>query len=387
VTYLYLMCAALSQRKMRTAITLLSILTAFLLFGFLDSVRNAFASAGQDVYGLDRLVTTSKISPFVVPLPRSLSDRIQSVPGVTLVGYGNDFSGAFRDPKNAVSLVPITDNYFDLYPEWHISAAERNAYNSLRTGAVAEDSLARKYKWKIGDRISLLTHLPQKDGSTTWTVDLVGIYYLADPNRMDDERALSFHWDYFDQARQDERGTVGWYIIKVADPSLTDSTSQAIDALSANSDHETSTESENAWAANVVSQFGNVGVIVGSIMGAVCFTLMLLAGNVMAQNARERIPEFAILKTVGFTARGVMALILGESVLMLLVGSVLGLAAASVLIDVGRSTLNTVIPISPVGAGVWFRGLLLAVVIGLIVGAPSALRGMRLRIVDALIHV
>lgn len=382
--YLHLIWAALFRRKMRTIFTLLSVLAAFLLFGLLDSVRSAFTHAGEGMAGIDRLAITSKISPFVVTLPKGLYSGIQAVPGVTEVSYGNMFGGTYQDAKNFVPIEAHADNYFDLYPEWHLSPAERQAFHDTRTGAIVPEGLARKFNWKLGDKIPLQTNLYQKNGSSTWTFDLVGIYHVTNPNRTNDEREVLFHWDFFDEARQSGNGTVEWFIVKVADPHQADQIAQAIDALSANSDHETKTESENALFADILSEFGDIGLIVGSIMGAVFFTLVLLTGNTMSQAVRERIPELATLKTIGFTARCVMGLVLGEAVLLLVLGGALGLAAAAVVVGGVHSKLDATVPMLPVAGAIWLRGLILAIVIGLVVGTLPAVRGMRLRIVDAL---
>jgi putative ABC transport system permease protein len=382
--YLPLVWAALLRRKMRTVLTLLSVVAAFLLFGLLDSVRSAFVNAGQSVLGADRLVTTSKISPFLVLLPKSLATSIQGVPGVAEVTYGSELSGFYQNAKNSLPIEAHADNYFDLYPEWVLPARELEAFLHTRTGAVVEESLARKFHWKIGDKIPIQTTLTQKNGSNTWTFDLVGIFRITDPNRMDDERQLAFHWEYLDKARPTDNGTVGWYILRVADLSQADRVAHEIDALSANSDHETKTEDENAYDAALVKQFANMGLIAGSIMGAVGFTLALLTGNTMAQTVRERIPELAILKTIGFSARGVMGLVLAESILLLVIGAVLGLTASVAVVGGLRSTLAHKVPTLPVTWAVWLRGMTLAIIIGFFVGLLPALRGMRLRVVDAL---
>jgi len=381
--YLHLIWAALFQRKLRTIFTLLSVLAAFLLFGLLDSVRSAFMHAGEGIPGADRIVTNGKLR-FGVPLPRSLQSAIQKVPGVVKASYGSFFRSTYRDPKNAVPIEAYEQHYLDLYPEWYIPAAQRQAFRTTRTGALAGEILAKKYGWKVGDRIPLQTNIVQEDGSNTWTFDLVGIYRIDNPNLKMMEGILYMNWDYLDEGRQSGKGTVEWFTVKVVSLKQADAISQAIDALSANSDHETKTQSEMALYAEWFRRFADVGLIVGSIMGAVVFTLVLLTGNVMAQAVRERIPEMAILKTIGFTARNVMGLVLGESVLLLLLGAVLGLAIATIVVAAVRFKLGPTVPMLPVAGSVWLRGLVLAGIIGLTVGVMPARRGMRLRIVDAL---
>jgi putative ABC transport system permease protein len=384
VKYLQLIWTAMFRSKTRTIFTLLSVLAAFLLFGLLDSVRSAFANAATSVAGVDRLMTVSKIS-FTLSLPKSLLPRIEALPGVAKVTYANWFGGIYQDPKNFFPNEAVADNFFDLYPEWRLSQAERTAFGNTRTGAVVGESLAKKFHWKLGDKIPLqATIYPQKNGGNNWTFDLVGIYRAADPKRKSEENLLFFNWDYFDEARAFGNGNVGWYVLKVTDRKLAQQVAQALDALSTNSDHETKTQTEQAFNAAFVGQYGDIGLIVGAIMGAVFFTLILLTGNTMAQAVRERIPELAVLKTIGFSNHSVLGLVLAESVLLILLGGAIGLVLAGVVVDAVRAAVGTAVPMTRVGAAIWLRGVGLMILIGLIVGALPARRGMRLRIVDAL---
>jgi putative ABC transport system permease protein len=384
VKYLQLVWAALLRRRVRTLFTVLSVVAAFLLFGLLDSVRGAFAGAGGSVAGLNRLVTISKIS-FTVQLPKSLLGRIQTIPGVADVTYANWFGGIYQDPKNFFPNEAVAANFIDAYPEWRLSAAERTAFRNTRTGAIVGAALAEKFHWRLGDKIPLEgTIFPQKNGSNTWVFDLVGIYHIDDPKQKSQEGALLFNWDYFDEARAFANGSVGWYVVRVADPARADAVAQAIDALSVNSDHETKTQSERAFQLAFVSQFGDIGLIVGAIMAAVFFTLILLTGNTMAQAVRERIPELAILKTIGFTSGSVLALLLAEAVLLLLLGGTTGVLLAGAVAAALEAALGFIFPPIVAAPLVWLRALGLMLLIGVIVGAMPAYRGLRLRIVDAL---
>jgi putative ABC transport system permease protein len=347
-------------------------------------VRDAFTSAGHNVAGARRMITMSKES-LVVSLPTSLLMRIQAVPGVSAVTYANWFGGYYQEPKNQLVTEAVAPNFFDLYEEFVLPAAQLRAFHETRTGAVVGQSLAEHFHWKVGQKIPLqATIFPQKDGSNTWTFDLVGIYHVNDPSLKGEEGAILFNWDYFDKTTQFGGGRAGWYIERVAQPKDADRIARAIDAISANSDHETKTQSEDAFQTSFVSQFADIGLIVGSIMGAVFFTLILLTGNTMAQAVRERIPELAILKTIGFSNRSVLSLVLAESVLLLALGGVIGLSIAQVAVSGIRARLGPQFPMLPVGAHAWLEGLALMVFIGLIVGALPARRGMSLRVVDAL---
>ena len=382
--YLQLVWSALLRHKARTLFTLLSVVAAFLLFGLLDAVRGAFAGAGAGVAGLNRLVTVSKIS-FTLQLPKSLLEPIRAVPGVTDVTYANWFGGIYQDPKNFFPNEAVAPNFLDAYPEWKMSAAERAAFRNTRTGAVVGAALAEQFQWKLGDKIPLQgTIFPQKNGNNTWTFELAGIYHLTDPKQKAQEKLLLFNWDYFDEARAFGGGNVGWYVVSVADPATADRVAHAIDALSVNSDHETKTQSERAFQLAFVSQFGDIGLIVGAIMAAVFFTLILLTGNTMAQAVRERIPELAILKTVGFTSGSVLGLLLTESVLLLVLGGVVGVLLAAAVAQGLEETLGFILPPIVSSIAVWVRSLALMVLIGIVVGALPAYRGLRLRVVDAL---
>jgi putative ABC transport system permease protein len=382
--YVQLIWAALLRRKARTVLTLLSVLVAFLLFGALDTVRSTFENAGQTSAGRDRLLVTPKVG-IGKPLPYSLLARIKEVPGVVGIEYGSHVVGTYQDPKNVVVVEAHADSFYDLYQEEiEVAPAELAALRRTRTGVLAGETLARKYGWKVGDKIPLRSEQPRKDGSTVWTFDVVGILRWIDPNMKIYEEMLFGNWDYVNEARQSDNDTVAYFSVKVSNVSEVDRVAREIDALTANSSQETKTQSENAWASAIFQQFGDMGLIATSIMGAVFFTLLLLTGHTMTRTVHERIPELAVLKTIGFTGWKILGLVLCESIAVVLLGGIIGLAAATAAVVGIRSSEVFPIPISPVAAEVWLRGLALAAAIGLIVGSLPALRGMRLRIVDAL---
>jgi putative ABC transport system permease protein len=383
--YLHLIWAALFRRKTRTILTLISILTAFLLFGMLDAVRTSFDQAGKSANGAERLQTGSKLS-FIQTLPSSLELPISKVPGVKSVAYANWFGGAYQDPHNQIFSFAVSPNYVDLFPEVEIAADQLKAFDNTRTGVLVGAQLAAQYHWKVGDKLPLQsTIFPTHDGTKNWTFDIVGIMRPKEANAGGMfNKLILLHWKYFDDSTPYNRGSVGWYVTRVADVNQADRVAKAIDAISANSDHETRTQTEQAVAANWIKQLADVGLIVGSIMGAVFFTLMLLSGNTMMMAVRERTSELAVLKTIGFSSRSVLCMVLAESVLLLLIGGVLGLALASLLIPVVSGGSGGALVLPPVGLANWLLGLGLMVAIGLVVGALPAIRAMRLNIVDAL---
>ncbi|TWI01815.1 putative ABC transport system permease protein [Luteimonas cucumeris] len=383
--YLHLIWAELFRRKTRTILTLLSILAAFLLFGLLNGVRESFAEAGRSAAGASRLQTGSKLS-FIQTLPLSLHERIKQVDGVQAATYANWFGGAYQDPRNQIFSFAVAPNYLDLYPEIEVDPKQREAFDNTRTGILVGELLMKRFGWKVGQKIPLQsTIFPNRDGSKNWSFDIVGTMRSKDKKSGGwYDNLILMQWKYFDESTSYNRGETGWYVVRVADPAQADRVAKAIDALSANSAYETKTMTEQAAFANWMKQTANIGLIVGSIMGAVFFTLLLLTGNTMAQAVRERIPELAVLKTIGFKDGSVLGLVLAESVLLVLIGGVLGLGLAAVLgplINVGSGGM---INMPPVGLSSWLLGLGLMIAIGLLVGALPAMRAMRLNIVDAL---
>lgn len=383
--YMHLIWAALFRRKTRTFFTLVSILAAFLLFGMLDATRAAFAS-GDSVIGVDRLITTSKYS-IIQSLPASLSTRIQAIPGVKAVAAANWFGGIYQDPKNFVLSFAVSENYLDIYHEIELPADQRKVYENTRTGAVVGEALAKRFGWKLGDKVPLQsTIFPQRNGDKTWPFDIVGIYKPAKGAANGTDQQFFFHHKYFEDANafQSIGTTVGWYVVQLTSADKADSVARAIDALSANSDHETKTQTEQAFNASFAKQLGDIGLIVSAIMGAVFFTLILLTGNTMAQAVRERTNELAVLKTIGFSSRSVLGMVLAEGILLLVLGGVLGLALAGVVVPIVAKGSGGMLNLPPIGTQTWVLGLVLMVVIGALVGALPALRAMRLNIVDAL---
>ena len=383
--YLHLVWASLFRRKTRTLLTLVSIVAAFLLFGLLDAVRISFTQAGQSANGAARLQTGSKLS-FIQLLPKSLEAQIARVDGVKSVTFANWFGGAYQDPHNQVFSFAVPPNYLDLFPEISVSDAERKAFNDTRTGVLVGEQLAQRFKWKVGDRLPLQsTIFPDRQGSKNWQFDIVGILHATDKKSGGfADQMLLLNWKYFDETTPYNQGQVGWYVTRVVDVNQADRVAKGIDALSVNSDHETRTQTEQAATASWMKQLADIGLIVGSIMGAVFFTLLLLSGNTMMQAVRERTSEIAVLKTIGFSNFSVLAMVLAESMLLLVLGGVLGLALASLIIPAVSAGSGGMLNLPSVGAGSWGLGLGLMVLIGALVGALPAWNAMRLNIVDAL---
>ena len=382
--YFHLIWAALFRRKTRTILTLLSVLAAFLLFGMLDAVRVAFNSGG-DAAGVDRMVVSSKYS-IIQGLPQSLVARVQATPGVKNLTWANWFGGYYQDRKNQMVNIAIDPNYFDIYPEFSVPPEQLQKFRDTRTGALVGEALAKRWGWKIGDKIPISGAIyPNKaTGDTNWSFDLVGLFKARDDKQRGAEQQLFFRWDYFDEANSYGAHEVGWLIVQVTDPGKSDEVAKAIDAISANSDHETRTQTEQAFQLSFAKQLGDIGLIVSAIMGAVFFTLLLLTGNTMAQAVRERIPELATLKTMGFSDVSLLLLVFAEAVLLIVIGGSLGLGLVALLLPMIGAASGGMLQLPPVGLGTWVTGLLMMLGIGVLVGVLPAVRAMRLNIVDAL---
>lgn len=380
--YFHLIWAALMRSKTRTLLTLLSVTAAFLLFGLLDAVRMSF-NASSNLAGYNRLVVASRLS-ITQMLPLRLESQIESVPGVRKAVRMAWFGGIYRDQRNFFPNMSTGPGFFELYPEYEIAPAQVKAFETTRNGAVVGEALAQRHGWKIGDTIPLQATIFPTKGSNNWEFKLAGTFRLKDQKRRGEENALYFNWDYFNEANDFVKERVGWWMVQLDDPDQADRVAQAIDKLSENSDHETKTQTEQAFNQAFVKQFADVGMIVTSIMGAVFFTLLLLTGNTMAQAVRERVPELAVLKTIGFSNRSALSLVLAEAVLLVALGGTIGLALASVLIAVLSANSNGMIQLDTVPAQTWLIGIALMLAIGLVVGLLPALRAMRLNIVDAL---
>jgi putative ABC transport system permease protein len=382
--YFPLIWATLWRKKTRTIFTLLSVVVAFLLFGMLETVDYAFSHPGNGVTGADKLVTTNKYS-ITLSLPFSDAQQIRSVPGVAEVSWISWFGGYFQESKNFVFAAPVdTDSYFSLHKgEFVVSDEEMQAYRNTRTGALVNSALMKKFGWKVGDKVPLHSTIwtQKKDGSLDWTFDVVGSFSVKDPTQASQQaQTLLFHYELFDEGRSFGKGTVGWFEERVSDPSQASAISNRIDALFANSSNETKTQPANDFTMAFIKQFGDIGFVLRAILGAVFFTLLFLTGNTMMQSVRERIPELAVLKTLGFGDGQVLGLVLAESLLLCVIAALIGLAlsyAALPIIKLGLQGMelssNPLIP----GVGA-------AVLLALIVGLPPALRAMRLNIVDAL---
>jgi putative ABC transport system permease protein len=379
--YLHLIWSNLKRKKLRTLLTLLSILVAFLLFGYLSAIEKAL-NAGISIAGANRLVVRHKVS-LIQLLPETYAARMAEMPGVSAVIHSTWFGGIYQDPKNWFGQMPVDPKGFiDMYPEYLLPEAEQKAWIETRTGAIAGRKLAQRFGWKIGDRIPIqATIWTQQGGNRTWEFDLVGIYDGKEKNT--DTTGFFFRYDYFDEARAFGKGQVGWYVVRVKDPSQAEAVAKKIDDEFANSPAETKAETEGAFVQAFAKQIGDIGKIMTAILSAVFFTILLVAGNTMAQAIRERTEELGVLKALGFKNGQVMVLVLAESCLISVLGGFLGLGLAWLLVSAGDPT-GSAFPIFYFPTSKLVLGVVLALLLGLVTGILPAMQAMRLRIAEAL---
>lgn len=378
--FLGLIRANLFRKKIRFILTIGSFAVALFLFGILAVVRVAF-SGGVDIAGADRLVVINRTS-IIQPLPFAYADKIKRIPGVKEITYANWFGGVYQDERNFFPQFAIdVDNQRKVYPEFAIPEEQWQNFVNDRQGAIAGAATAKRFGWKVGDRIPIKgTFL-----GGVWEFNLDGIYHGT--RQADDETQFWFQWKRFDeQVPAQYKGHVGWYTVKVEHPDDSLRISKAIDNEFANSPFETHTDTEKAFAAGWVKQFGNIQFLIMAIGGVVFFTLLLVTGNTMAIAVRERTGELAVLKAVGYSDRFVLLFVLGESMLIALVGGALGLGLAK-LFTLGGDPTRGLLPFFFLPGNAIIAGLGVTLAVGAASGVIPAIGAMRLRVVDALRRV
>ena len=375
--------ANLFRKKTRTMLTLLSVIMAFLLFGLLQSVNHIF-DAGPNFLGATRLFTQARVS-FTSPLPISMVPKLEAVPGVTRVAYSQWFGGVIKKNNEQLFMFSIDPvRHRDVYPEVTMPDEQWKAFETTRTGMIVGKLTADRLGWKVGQKIPVSSNIfPQKNGSKDWTFDLVGIYDGKDEAWKKRAINIYINHDYFDEANQFMSGRTNFFILKLADSNQAEQIAQTIDKMFENSPDETKTQTEKDFNLSFVKQIGDIGLIVRWILFAVFFTLLLVVGNTMAQSVRERIPELAVLKTLGFSDASVLGFVLAEAVAMCALGGFIGLSLATLFgagIEKGTGGQFQL----SVGGYVWMIGVIAIALMSIAVGLLPALRAQRLKIVDAL---
>jgi putative ABC transport system permease protein len=374
--------ANLFRKKVRLLLTIGSFAVALFLFVFLAVVRDAF-NRGADVAGADRLVVINRTS-IINLMPLAHRDKILRIPGVKVITHNNWFGGTYIDEKNFFPQFVIDPQaQREVFPEMIVPDDQWANFLKDRQGAIAGAKTAERFGWKIGDRIPIKTTLY---GGGSWEFNLAGIYHGKRPQ--DDETQFWFQWDYFEEKVPDRvKGQIGWYVLRVDNPDDSPRIAKAIDAEFANSPFETTTQTESAFAANWVKQFGNIQFLIVSIGSVVFFTLLLVTGNTMAISVRERTSELAVFKAIGYSDRAILFFVLAEALAIALFGGLLGILGAMILVPALGKALAGLLPSIVLAPSMLFSGLVLAIVVGFASGLIPGISAMRLRVVNALRRV
>jgi putative ABC transport system permease protein len=380
--FFVLIASNLKRKKLRTWLTLLSIVVVFILFGLLSALKQALVG-GVSMAGANRLMVQHKVSLLNL-LPVAYKDRMQRIKGVALATHQTWFGGTIKDSKDVFFQTPVVPNeLLDMFPELVLPNDQKEVWFKTRTGAIIGRALANQMKWTVGMHVPITSPIwPKADGNQTWEFDIVGIYDAKD--KKTDTTSMFFHYDYFDEGRGRGKGQVGWYSIRVQDPAQAADVAKLVDQEFENSDEETKTAPEAVIMQSWAKQVGDIGLIVASILGAGFFMLLLVTGNTVAQSVRERTGELGVLKAIGFTNGQVLALVLAESCLLAVLGGGIGLGFASLMVPAIAKPLATILPTFFFPGRDLLLGAGLCILLGLATGILPALGAMRLRIADSL---
>lgn len=378
-----LIFANLFRKKVRLLLTIGSFAVALFLFAFLGVVNDAF-TRGANVVSAERLVVVNRTS-IINTIPLSYRDQILRVPGVKYVTHDNWFGGVYQDPKNFFPQFVIDpENQRKVFPELVVPDHQWKAFLADRQGAIVGAATMKRFGWKIGDRIPIKTTLYGLQDKT-FEFNIVGVYHGEKPQ--DDETQFWIRWDYFKESVPDRvKGQIGWYTVRIQNPDDAPRIAKTVDDMFMNSPYETRTETESAFAESWVKQFGNIKLLIIVIGTVVFFTLLLVTGNTMAISVRERTPEIAVMKAIGFSDRSILGFILGESLVIATIGCV-GLLLALVAVPVLSKALAGMLPPLLIPPKVFVYGVIAALAVGFASGILPAWGAMRMRVVDALRRV
>jgi putative ABC transport system permease protein len=383
MSWLGLVWANLTRRKLRLVFTLLSIILAFLMFGMLDALRTSMSQA-VNLTGADRLITLSKVS-IIDSFPISHYEKTRAVDGVASVVHLNWFGGVYKEGTMDIPVFPMNvEEFFKVYPEVKITPEEFAAWKADRQGIVIGQALAERMGWKKGDRLPLKSSIFRKqNNSDTWEFNIVAIYKVENSAGWDNQSAM-FHYDYYNESLLFGKDQIGWMTVKVKDPNQAEDIGKRIDAQFANSSDETKTGTEKAFTKQFMEQMGNIGKILISVVFAVFFTMLLVTANTMAQSVRERTNEIGVLKTLGFSAGSVLRLVIGEALFLTVSGGLIGFGLAYLGVKALQPTMKTYFPIFEIDISTIVVAIALMMGLGVITGLWPAVTAMRLKITDAL---
>jgi putative ABC transport system permease protein len=373
------------RHRLRTLLTLIGLVVAISSFGLLRTIVDAWY-AGVDATSSTRLVTRNAIS-LTFPLPLSHAERIRTVDGVNGVSWANWFGGVYITERNFFAQFAVEPrSYLALYPEFQLSDVEQQAFFRDQQGCVVGRKLAQKFGWKVGDTIALRgTIYPG-----VWSFTIRGIYQGKEAGT--DEQQMFIHWKRLAESIRARSGSrqadqVGVYVVRIDQPDQAPQVAQAIDALFRNSLAETRTETEKAFQLGFVSMSEAILLAVQAVSLIIVLIIMAVMANTMTMTARERLAEYATLKALGFPPRFVVQLIFGESLLIALVGGLIGVAITHPLAQAFVNAAGTLFPVFQVSSLTVALQLLAALVVGVVAAAWPAWKMSRIDIVQGLRHV
>jgi len=378
--HLPLLWANLGRKKLRTGLTLASIVVAFLLFGLMQTLRVALTGS-PEMAGVDRLITIHKVA-IINPIPLAYLSRVRALPGVKYATSQAWFGGIYQEDKNQLAALAVdVPSFFLVYNDYTLPPDQKKAFEQDRTAMIVGSAVAERFKWKIGDTVPIRSNIwTKKDGSNVWPMKIAGIYTAT----TGDNQSIYFHQEYLDESRTIGKNTFHMIIERLEDRNRSAEIARNIDALFANSSTETKTATESAFIQGFANQMGNIGALITAVAAAVFFTMLLVTANTMGQSIRERFSEIGVMKTLGYSNATVTGLVLGEALLVTALGAIIGLGLAA-LTSVGLAqALAQFFPVLGMPPSVYASGAVLVVVLGTLAAAQPCVQANRLKIVDAL---
>lgn len=372
----------LFRKKLRAILMMVSIFVAFWLFGVLATINKAWNS-GTDLAAANRLMTVNRIN-FTVPLPYAYVGQVRSIEGVENVAWANWFGGYYQEPRNFVQTLAVDpESYLDVYPEIVMPEDQRADFLSDRASIIIGEALATQYAWSVGDTIPLRSNIfTNVNGTDTWEFRIAAIFTGAD-QRTQTNYTL-FHWENFNESNIWGGDNIGWMITTTTDPDLNDDVIAAIDERFRNSPAETETSTEAAFNKAFLAQIGNINLILTSVIGAAFATILMIVGTTMVMAIRERTSEIAVMKTIGFPATRIFRLVLGETMLLTLIGGLLGLGAAALVVVGLSGPASAFLPGITMSPDIVITAIVIMVGLGVVTGAAPAFNAQRVNIVRAL---
>ena len=375
----------LGRRKFRTIFTIGAVFFAFMLFGVLMAIRSAFGMNLQ-LAGQERLMTIDKVS-IINPLPASYESRIKLVKGVTDITHANWFGGYYQDVRNQfATFATEPESWLRIYhKEYEVPDDQKKAFIADRTGALVGIDTAKKYGFKVGQKIPINGTIYRRPDGGPWEFTIDGIYDSHIKGA--DKTQLLFNYLYLRETIPEQSGfrdKYNWYVLTVDNPDRSAEIAGAIDTMFANSPNETKTNTEKAFVSDWAKQIGDIGQIMMWIVGMAMFTILLVTGNTMAQAIRERTNELAVLKTLGFPDGRILWMVLAESMLIALLGGGAGIVLSYILISGAGDPTGGLLPAFYFPTPSVVLGMVLVLALGVGSGLLPAWQAGRLRIVDAL---